>query len=256
MSLTTGSGPLAPRSPAPTNYDIDGPRHLLFLDDFPRRVRAVYAGLTVLDTERGRLLHEGGMLPVLYVPQEDLAQAMLRPSDHRTHCPFKGEAVYWSVEAGGRTAENAVWAYPDPIGDAAWLSGYAAVYFDAMDAWYDEDEEVHGHLRDPYHRVDARAASRPVRVRTGPLLLAESSAAVVLSETGLPNHWYLPREDVRADLRPSDTTSVCPYKGTASYWSVDGLGDVAWSYERPLEDAAKVAGHVCFDDSAVTVEVG
>jgi len=83
----------------------------------------------------------------------------LSGTDLTTRCPFKGEASYWDVRADGRTAENAVWAYPDPLTPASWLRGYKAVSWDAMEAWYDEDEQVFGHLRDPFHRVDVRAAS-------------------------------------------------------------------------------------------------
>jgi uncharacterized protein (DUF427 family) len=256
MGLTLHDGPLASSRPRETNYEIHGPERLLFFSTFPRQVRARFGDRTLLDTRGGRLLHESGLLPVLYVPDRDITSALLHPTDHTTHCPFKGDAVYWSVQAGGRTAENAVWAYPQPKPEAGWLRGYKAVYWDAMDAWYDEDEEVHGHLRDPYHRVDVRATGQRVRVLAGEEVLAESTRAKVLSETGLPNRYYLPRDDVRAGLRPSDTSAVCPYKGTSSYWSTSDLTDVAWSYEDPLEDALRVGGHVCFLHDEVTVDVG
>ena len=91
-----------------------------------------------------------------------------------------------------------------------------------MDEWYDEDELVAlGGLPDPYHRVDVRRSSRRVRVLLGEQVLAETSRPLLLSETGLPNRFYIPAEDVRQDLlEPTDTHTVCPYKGTASYWSV------------------------------------
>lgn len=256
MSLTLARGPLATGRTPHVNYHLDGPEHLLFFEEFPRRVRAELGGQTVADTRRGRLLHETGLLPVLYVPDDDLAAGVLHRTDHRTHCPFKGDAVSWSVRAGGATAENAAWGYPDPNPSAGWLRGYKAIHWDAMDAWYDEDEQVHGHPRDPYHRIDVRATSQRVRVLAGEELLVESTHAKVLSETGLPNRYYLPREDVRVELRPSDTTAVCPYKGTSAYWSTDGLEDVAWSYEDPLEDAVKSSGHVSFLHDQVTTEIG
>jgi uncharacterized protein (DUF427 family) len=255
MGLTLADGPLSTESSREVNYRVSGPERLLFFGVFPRRVRARFADHTVLDTRDGRLLHESGLLPVLYVPDADVDSGLLRESDHTTHCPFKGNARYWSVDAGGRTAENAVWAYPEPIATAAWLRGYKAVAWDVMDAWYDEDEEVHGHLRDPFHRVDVRAASGRVRILAGDEVVAESSRARVLSETGLPNRYYLPRDDVRVGLRLSDTSTVCPYKGTASYWSVGTSTDVAWSYEEPLEDALKIQGHLSFDHDDVSIEV-
>lgn len=261
MSLTMPPGPLAGHLPDTVNYRIEGPAHRLHWHEFPRRVRARFAGETVLDTVRGMLLHETGLLPVLYVPAADMRSGLLQQTEHTTHCPFKGDASYWSVQAGQQTAENAVWGYLDPIPEADWLRGYLACYWRAMDAWYDEDEQVYGHLRDPYHRVDVRASSRPVRVLLGGEVIAETRQPRVLSETGLPNRWYLPPADVRRDLlRPSQTRTVCPYKGKASYWSLqaggDVLSDVAWSYPDPLEATAKVRDHLCFSHDAITVEVG
>ena len=142
----------------------------------------------------------------------------------------------------------------------AWLDGRLGFYWDRLDRWFDEDEEVHGHLRDPYHRVDARPSSRAVTVRVGDVVVATSSRPVVVSETGLPNRWYLPTDDIRTELLvPSATTSHCPYKGDASYWSFrsDGVdvADVAWSYEDPYDGVRLIAGHRSFLGDAVTVEV-
>lgn len=255
MGLTIGGGPLDRDSHLETNYEVAGPKRLLFLGDFPRRVRATVGEHTVLDTRRGRLLHESTLLPVLYVPDEDVDTSLLATSDHVTHCPFKGDARYWHIQGGGRTTENGAWAYPDPKPEAGWLRGHTAFVWDAVDAWYDEEERVEGHLRDPFHRLDVRQASGHVRVLRGTRVLAQSTRAKVLSETGLPNMYYLPRADVEVSLEASATTTVCPYKGTASYWSVGEQRDAAWSYEDPLNDAALVAGHVCFSSDEYDVEV-
>src|SRR3954454_16553825 len=203
MSLTMASGPLSVR-PAQSNYTMDSPKHRLFFEPHPRRIRAVLAGRTILDTVRGHLLQESNLLPVLYVPIDDLDASLLEPTDHHTHCPFKGDASYWSLRVGARVAENAVWYYPEPLEAAGWLRGHAALYWDRVDAWYEEDDEVRGHLRDPYPRVDARPASRRVQVVAGEEVLAESDRPVLLFETGLPTRAYVPRDDVRAELVPSD----------------------------------------------------
>jgi uncharacterized protein (DUF427 family) len=234
-----------------TNFEIESPAHRLLFHDFPRRVRALFGGEVVLDTRRGKLLRETGLLPVLYVPQHDVRGDLLSPTDHRTHCPFKGEASYWTVRAGGRTAENAVWAYPDPIDGATWLRGFLAFYWDRMDAWFDEDEEVRAHLRDPFHRVDVRASSRHVRVLAGGEDVADTRHPKILSETGLPNRFYIPPESVRDELLgPSATHTECPYKGTASYRTVElpgrRIADAAWFYPAPFEDAVKIRDHLCF----------
>jgi uncharacterized protein (DUF427 family) len=255
MTLTMGPGPLAGSPGEEVNFRIEGPKHRLFMHDFPRRVHARFGGEVVFDTERGKLLHETGLLPVLYVPEEDVRSDLLERTDHTTHCPFKGDAAYWTIRAGGRVAENAVWGYPEPRPESSWLRGYMAFYWGPMDAWYDEDEEVHGHLRDPFHRVDARDTSRHVRVLLDGKVIAETEHPKLLSETGLQNRLYIPAADVRRELLTrSDKRTVCPYKGEATYWSLDGAENAAWSYEEPLVDAAKIAGHLSFDHEAVTVE--
>ena len=253
MTLTSGGGPLSTPGPEEVNYAVDGPAHRLFMHPFPRRVRAEVGGETVLDTTRGVLLHESNLLPVLYVPLEDVRPDLLEPTDHHTHCPFKGDASYWTIRVGGEVRENAVWAYRDPLPEAPWLRGLAALYVDRVDQWWDEDEPVR-RLRDPYHRVDARRSSRRVCVTRGDEVLAESDRAVLLSETGVPNRWYLPRADVRAPLTPSDTRAPhCPYKGDARYFHVDGTEDAAWSYEAPLDGVTAIAGLVSFQGEGIAV---
>lgn len=260
MSLTLSHGPLSGR-PAPANYRIDGPAHRLLFDDFPRAVRARFAERTLLDTRRGKLLHETGLLPQLYVPRADVSFDMLEASDHTTHCPFKGDACYWSLRADGRTAQNAVWAYPQPQEAVSWLRDYVAVYWDAVDAWFDEDEEVKGHLRDPYHRVDVRQTRHHLLIFAQGVVVAESEQPKVLSETGLPNRYYVPPPDVHHDvLEASSKQTVCPYKGTASYRALRvgdrRIEDAAWFYAEPLEDALKVRDHLCFDlAEGITIEI-
>jgi uncharacterized protein (DUF427 family) len=130
-----------------------------------------------------------------------------------------------------------------------------------MDEWFDEDELVTGHLRDPYHRVDVRRANLPVRVLLGDEVIADAESVEVLSETGLPNRYYLPRSAVRTDLlEVSDTRTTCPYKGDASYWSLrvgDRLvADAAWSYAEPFGGVSQVRDHLCFLHDELSVQVG
>lgn len=260
MTLTLANGPLSTSPPTEANYAIDGPAHRLLLTPFPRRVRATLGASDVFDTDRGVLLHESNLLPALYVPVDDIDTDLLVPTDRSTHCPFKGDASYWTVTVGDLVAENAVWAYERPLATAPWLDGLRAFYWDRLDHWYDEDEEVFGHLRDPYHRVDVRRSRRTVTVSIGGVAVAETSSAMVLSETGLPNRWYVPRADVCADLLDVSSTSThCPYKGWSTYWSFTGgdevIADVAWSYDEPFDDARRVAEHLGFDGDAVAIDV-
>jgi uncharacterized protein (DUF427 family) len=259
MTLTRLPGPLANTGDQLTNYRIESPAHRLLMHPFPRRVRAEFAGETVLDTRAGMLLHESNLLPQLYVPEADLRTDLLKATELTTHCPFKGDASYRSIHVGDRVAENAVWHYPNPVETAPWLAGYAALYWDRVDRWLDEDDEAIGHLPDPFHRIDVRATDLRVRVLAGETVVAESDRALLLSETGLPNRYYLPAQDVRASLAAGERHTVCPYKGEADYWAVelDGrtLTDAVWGYPRPLPEAARIAGYQSFDHDELTVEV-
>jgi uncharacterized protein (DUF427 family) len=261
MSLTLGSGPLAGRPGGEFNFALDGaPAHRIFFEAYPRRLRALLGERVVLDSVRARLLHETGIPPRVYVPLEDLDAALLERTETTTHCPFKGDASYWTLRVGDRVEPDAVWAYEEPLPSAAWLAGYASLYWDKPDAWMVEDERVHGHLRDPYHRVDVHETARAARVRIGDAVVAETRRAKLLFETGVPVRVYVPLGDVAPGvLSPSEKRTTCPYKGEASYRHATAGGrqvaDAAWSYESPLPEAAPVQGHVCFDAEGVETEL-
>jgi uncharacterized protein (DUF427 family) len=259
MSLSLGSGPLG-RSPAGAfNFDLDGaaPAHRIYFADFLPRVRAVLAGRTVLDTTRGKLLYESGIHPRFYAPIEDFDPDVLSRTGHSTHCPFKGDASYWSVAVNGTARENAVWAYEAPIAEAAWLEGYASLYRDKADEWWVEDElALGGALRDPFHRVDVLPSSRRVRVTAGDEPIADTDRAVLLFETGLPPVAYVPRADVRAPVAAAEKRTFCPYKGEARYCDVAGVADAAWAYDYPRPEATGIAGMLAFDPSKVSIAIG
>ena len=258
MSLTLGSGPLGPKSTAAWNVSWDGtPAHKLVLTPDPRRIRALVGDTVVLDTVRAQLLHETAILPVVYAPLGDYAEGLWSDSTTSTHCPFKGDAAYRSFSAGGREVEDLLWHYPSPLAPAPWLLGLGALYASKVEAWFVEEDRVVGHLRDPYHRVDAHPSSREVVVRAGGEEVARSLRPVLVFETGMPLRAYVPPADVRpgAIRSGSGKRSVCPYKGEASYWSVGEREDAAWSYELPLAEAARVQAHLCFDESVDGIEV-
>lgn len=236
------------------------PNAYLVLEESPRRVRAFLGGLAVADSTRMMLLHEPGRLPVYYFPRDDVRMELLEPGDRDAGDERKGPASYWHVRANGKLAENAAVAYRRPPAGAPDLSGYVAFEWDAMDAWYEEDDEVFGHARDPYHRVDVLSSSREVRIVIDGELLAETRRPRLLFETGLPTRYYIPKLDVRMELlRPSTAQTVCPYKGTASYWTATVGGttyeDIAWSYEHPIVECPKIEGLLAFFNEKVDVEV-
>ena len=197
MALTLGTGPFGEQSTGTFNFEVKAPAdHAMYLEDSPRRVRARFNGETVADSRRVKLLHEAGLLPVYYSPEDDVRMDLLEESDHTTHCPFKGDASYWSVRVGDKVSENAAWSYPEPIDSALPLAGLIAFYWRKMDHWYEEDEEVFVHPRDPYHRVDVLDSSRHVKVTVNGEVVVETERPKLLFETGLPTRYYIPPEDV------------------------------------------------------------
>lgn len=228
----------------------------LTFEPSPRWVRVLFNGQFVADSKRVMLLHEQGHLPVYYFPRADVRDDFLTKTEHSTHCPYKGDATYWTVTVGDRTAENAVWGYPDPLPDAPDLADYMAFYWEKMDSWFEEEEEVFVHPRDPYHRVDVCPSSRHVRVVVDGETVAETNHPYLLFETGLPTRYYIPKVDVRLDLlEPSEKTTRCPYKGEANYYSVQ-VGntvteDIVWFYRYPVNAVASLQSTLCFFNEKV-----
>ncbi len=231
-------------------------RHPIRVEPSPRRVRAVFNHVAVADSKRVLLLRELGHLPVYYFPVDDVRFDLLEPTDASTHCPFKGDASYWTIRVGDRTSKNAVWGYQNPLPERTDIKGHVAFYWNRVDAWYEEDDEVFVHPRDPYHRVDVLHSSRHVRVVVAGETVAETRRPRLLFETGLPTRYYIPKPDVRMELlEPTDTVTACPYKGRAVYWSVrvgDTLRkDQAWSYPAPIPECPKIEHLVCFFNERV-----
>ncbi|GAA1252806.1 DUF427 domain-containing protein [Prauserella halophila] len=215
-----------------------------------KRVRAVLAGVVVADTIRPLLVWENPYYPAYYVPREDVRGDVLVPSG-RTRASHLGDGQLSTVRAGGREAVDAAVEYP---GDA--LGGHVRLDWPAMDHWFEEDEEVYTHARDPHTRIDVLPSSRHVRIDIDGEPVAESHSPWLLFETGLPVRYYLPKPHVRLDrLTRTDTVTHCPYKGAAEYWSVGEYPDIAWSYRNPLPESERIAGLICFADERVDVHV-
>jgi uncharacterized protein (DUF427 family) len=220
-----------------------------------KRVRVYLAGQLVADTRHPVLVWEIPYYPAYYLPLADVV-ADLVPTGATEHSPSRGDAEIFDVKVPGATAESAAKRYPDSALEA--LRDTVRFDWAAMSEWLEEDEPVYTHPRDPYKRVDILASSRHVRVEVDGVTVADSARPHILFETGLPPRYYLPLPDVRTDLlRPSGTQTHCPYKGTASYWSVQsaqGLReDLVWIYRTPLPESQKIAGLACFYDEKVDV---
>ncbi len=220
-----------------------------------KRVRAYLGGRLVADTRHPVLVWEVPYYPAYYLPLADV-RAELAATGTTEHSPSRGDAVLYDVTVDGKTAPAAARRYPDsPL---AAIRDLVRLEWDAMDEWLEEDEPVYTHPRDPYTRVDVLASSRHVRVEVDGVTVADSARPVILFETGLPPRYYLPLSDIRTELlTPTATQTHCPYKGTATYWSVDtGQGarpDIVWAYRAPLAESQKIAGLACFYNEKVDI---
>ena len=216
-----------------------------------KRVRANLNGEMIVDSLRAVVVAGPGYLPVYYFPREDVRVDFLKPSDHRSPHAFLGEATHWALEIAGKRIENAAWSYPDPPAAAERIKGFIAFDRNKIDHWFEEDEEVFGHPRDPRHRVDVRRSSREVGAIFAGETIAFTHRAMFLFETGHPTRYYIPPEDVRREvLVASERHTTCPYKGHASYWSIKLGGriaeDAVWAYLDPLPDCPQIKGYFCF----------
>jgi len=222
----------------------------------PRRIRAVVAGRTILDTTTARYVWEHPRYPQYYIPVADIDPAVLVDEDHQQKLS-RGTARRFGLQVEDVSRPHALRVYGDDA--ITGVAGMARLEWDAVDAWYEEDERVFVHPRDPYTRVDAVRSTRHVEVRLDGVLLAESRSLVMVFETGLPTRYYLGRLDVDVThLTPSDTVTECPYKGTTSaYWTArvgeSTVPDVAWAYDFPTQALQPIAGLVAFYNKKVDI---
>src|SRR5215469_4738042 len=231
--------------------------HDIRVEHSRKRVRILLAGELVADTTAPLLVWEIPYYPTYYIPDGDVV-AKLVPAGGASD-PRLGEAELFTVQvSGGTAADRAARKYS--ASPARQLHNAVRFDWDAMSEWLEEDEPVYTHARDPHTRVDILASSRHVRVEVDGVTVADSRSPRILFETGLPPRYYLPLTDIRTDLlRASGSQSHCPYKGTASYWSVDSgtnvHKDIVWIYRAPLPESQKIAGLAAFYDEKVDVFV-
>ena len=180
----------------------------VYVEPFQRHVRARKAGEWVVESDAVLLVHRPTRPPSYAFPAADVR-----------------------VDA-------------TPVPEA---EGFVEVPWDAVDEWWEEDEVMLGHPRNPYHRVDCVRTDRRLVVEVGGDVLVDTTDCIGVFETALDPRLYVPRSAVRMELlRPSPTTTYCPYKGTATYWSAGDVEDVAWSYEDPYPECHPIAGMVSF----------
>ncbi len=228
------------------------------MEPAPRRVRATLNGKVVLDTTRAVYLWEIASFPQYYIPLDDVDPSVLVDEDHEQHLS-RGTARRTGLKVGDVEHKAAARIYTES--KLPGLAGLVRFEWDALDAWFEEDEEIFFHPRNPYTRVDALRSTRHVRVELDGVLLGESNSPVLLFETGLPTRYYLDRSALNhSALEHTDTTSFCPYKGrTSDYWTVrtpvGSYPDLAWSYAFPTAAVGPIHQLVAFYNEKVDLYV-
>jgi uncharacterized protein (DUF427 family) len=220
MSLTSGRGPLSADPAGRFVPPIVGrPGATAYVEPHPRRVRATLAGATVIDTERALLVHRAGHPPTYAFPADAVGDLP---------------------------------ASPEPA-----APGHVTVAWDAVDGWLEEEEPVVLHAPNPYHRVEYLRSRRRLRVVLGATTVADTTDTTAVYETALAPRLYVERRHVAAELEVTATTTVCGYKGTATWWRArvggEWYDDVAWSYEAPRPEALAIQGLLCFEPSRAEV---
>ncbi|KAH7913542.1 hypothetical protein BJ138DRAFT_1002117 [Hygrophoropsis aurantiaca] len=224
-----------------------------FIEASSKRIRVLFGGKYIVDTKQAKLVWEHPNYPLYFFHTSDLASSHLRPTSQAQ----EGVKIY-DLVVGDREAKNAVTEFTDKESD---LAGLLKVNFSAADAWLEEEERIYGHPKNPYKRVDVLQSSRHVRIEVKGVEIANTKHPRLLFETNLPVRKYMPLTDVRVDfLRPSDTTSVCPYKGVANFYHVELPNgevhkDIIWYYRTPQPECVQIMGFLAFYDEKVDVWV-
>jgi uncharacterized protein (DUF427 family) len=226
----------------------------------PKRIRVLLGGRVIADTRHALLLRREKGPPVYYFPLADLQQDVLQESGRAAAPAGCGEAQFYTVHVDGSERPDAAWRLTRPAPGLAGLGGHVAFDWNAMDGWFEEEQEVFVHPRDPRKRIDITPSSAHVRVLLEGETVAESHRPTLLFETGLATRYYLPRLDVRQELlQPSERVTRCPYKGEARYYSLrlgeTLLEDVLWHYRYTTLEASPIAGLLCFYQERIVVEV-
>jgi uncharacterized protein (DUF427 family) len=215
-----------------------------------------FGGTWIADSEQVLLLFEPGRYPVAYFPETDISSGTLERTDHTVEHPDLGTTSWYAVRAGGQAAAKGAWQHTGLPAHARDLQGRIAFAWQAMDAFYEEDERIAGHAADGYHRIDIRQSSRHLVVSQHGRTIADTRQALVLYESGFAPRWYVQRTDIdEAVLIPVKLQTFCPYKGLCSYYNIGEARLAAWSYPDAYAEVGRISNFVSFEPAIVTVHL-
>jgi uncharacterized protein (DUF427 family) len=254
MGLAWQQGPLARGAIGRFLVPEPLPPRLLYAEPLRRRMRVLFGGAWIAQSDDVTLLHEPGRYPVAYFPRSDIDPGVLQRTEHASTHPDLGPTAWYAARIGGRAAARAAWEHTRLPAFADVLADRIAFAWHAMDAFYEEGERILGHAADAYHRIDIRGTDRELIVRAGDQPVAQSRRPLVLYESGFAPRWYVPRDDVHQEqLRSVDRQTFCPYKGICNYYDVGDAAQAAWSYRDPYREVDRIADLVSFEPDKVTI---
>jgi uncharacterized protein (DUF427 family) len=252
MGLSWQQGPLSPGRIGRFLVPEPLPNRLLYAEPLRRRMRVLFGGTWIADSENVLLLFEPGRYPMAYFPETDVSSDALQRTEHTTRHQDLGLTSWYTVSAGEKSAARGAWQHID-------LPAYAArvaFAWPAMDAFYEEDERIVGHAADSYHRIDIRQTSRRLMVRHGDRIIADTKRPVVLYESGFAPRWYVPRADVdESAFTAVERQTFCPYKGLCSYYNIDDAQLAVWSYREAYPEVGRISNFLSFEPDIVSVQV-
>jgi uncharacterized protein (DUF427 family) len=257
VGLYWQQGPLSTRAIGRFLVPEPLPKRLLYVERLRRRMRVRFGGHWIADSENVLLLFDPGRYPVAYFPETDLSPNVLERTEHTTQHPDLGVTVWYSVRASEQhIAARGAWQHTGLPAHASELQGRVAFAWQALDAFYEEDERIAGHAADCYHRIDIRQTSCHLVVRHHDRIIADSRRPLVLYESGFAPRWYVPRDDIdESTLTPVKLQIFCPYKGLCSYYAIGDACLAAWSYPDAYPEVRRISNLVSFEPDIVSVHL-
>src|SRR5262245_49309063 len=256
MGLSWQQGPLSPGAIGHFLVPEPLPTRRLYVEPLRLRMRVLFGGTWIADSEDVLLLFEPSRYPVAYFPEKDLAPGALERTEYATQHHDLGLTSWYAVKVGERSVPRGAWQHVALPAHANELHARVAFAWPAMDAFYEEDERIVGHAADSYHRIDIRQTSRNLVVHLGERVVADTKRPMVLYESGFAPRWYVPRGDVdESALTSVELETFCPYKGVCSYYDIGDARQAAWSYRQAYPEVARISDLVSFEAELVSVQL-
>jgi uncharacterized protein (DUF427 family) len=256
MGLSWQQGPLAPGAVGRFLTPAPLPERLLYVEPLRRRMRVRFAGEWIAESENVFLLFEPGHYPVAYFPETDIASNTLQIAEHTSQHRDLGRTAWYTVQAGGQTAQRGAWEHVDLPAHASDLQGRIAFAWPSMEAFYEEDERIVGHAADSYHRIDIRQTSRHLVVSHRDRIVADTKRPLALYESGFAPRWYVPRTDVdESAVTLVERETFCPYKGVCNYYDIGDARLAVWSYITAYPEVGRISNFLSFEPDIVSVKL-